>query len=88
MKRNFEGGAAATPTVDGNRVYTVSHEGDLFCLDAASGKKIWYKHYQQDLGGKRPYWGYAGSPLVEGNLLKLCDAGGPRRFPPPWRSTR
>ena len=74
-KRNFEGGAAATPTVDGARVYTVSHEGDLFCLDVATGKKLWYKHYQQDLGGKRPYWGYAGSPLVEGNLL-ICDIGG------------
>jgi outer membrane protein assembly factor BamB len=74
-KRNFEGGTAATPTVDGNRVYTVSHEGDLFCFDAATGKKIWHKHYQQDLGGKRPYWGYAGSPLVDGSLL-ICDIGG------------
>jgi outer membrane protein assembly factor BamB len=75
VKRNFEGGDAATPTVDGNRVYSVSHEGDLFCLDAATGKKLWYKHYVQDLGGKRPGWGFAGSPLVEGNLL-LCDTGG------------
>ena len=73
--RNFEGGTAATPTADGNRVYTVSHQGDLFCLDAASGKKLWYKHYQKDFGGKRPYWGYAGSPLVEGGLL-VCDVGG------------
>src|SRR5262245_37320555 len=28
-----EGGPAATPTVDGPRVYTVSKEGHLFCLD-------------------------------------------------------
>jgi outer membrane protein assembly factor BamB len=75
VKRSYEGGTASTPTVDSNRVYTLSHEGDLFCLDAATGKKIWYKHYLQDLGGKRPNWGYAGSPLVEGNLL-LCDVGG------------
>lgn len=74
--RNFEGGTAATPTVDGNRVYSVSHEGDLFCLDATTGRKVWYKHYQRDLGGKRPEWGYAGSPLVEGTLL-ICDVGGP-----------
>jgi len=73
-KRMFEGGTAATPTVDGDRVYTVSHQGDLFCLDAATGKPIWYKHYQRDFGGKRPYWGYAGSPLIEGNLL-ICDVG-------------
>ncbi len=73
-KRSFEGGTAVTPTVDGNRVYTVSHQGDLFCLDIATGKPIWYKHYQQDLGGKRPYYGYAASPLVEGNML-ICEVG-------------
>jgi outer membrane protein assembly factor BamB len=73
-KRMFEGGTASTPTVDGNRVYTVSHQGDLFCLDVATGKPVWYKHFQRDLGGKRPYWGYAGSPLVEGNML-ICDVG-------------
>jgi outer membrane protein assembly factor BamB len=71
----FEGGPRATPTVDGNRIYTVSHEGDLWCLDATNGKKIWYKHYQKDFGGVRPDWGYAGSPTVSGNLL-LCDVGG------------
>ena len=75
-KRMFEGGTAATPTVDGNRVYTVSHQGDLFCLDAATGKPVWYKHYQKDFGGKRPQWGFAGSPTVEGNLV-LLDVGGP-----------
>ncbi len=74
-KRNFEGGTAATPTIDGNRVYTVSHQGDLFCLDAASGRKIWYQHYQRDFGGRRPQWGFAGSPTVAGNLL-ILDVGG------------
>ena len=74
-KRMFEGGTAATPTIDGNRVYTVSHQGDLFCLDAATGKPVWYKHYQKDFGGKRPQWGFAGSPTVEGNLV-IVDVGG------------
>jgi outer membrane protein assembly factor BamB len=72
--KNFEGGPRATPTLDGNRVFTVSHQGDLWCLDAASGKKIWYKHYQKDFGGRRPEWGYAGSPTVDGNLL-ILDVG-------------
>lgn len=73
-KRSFEGGTASTPTVDGNHVYTVSHQGDLFCLDATTGKALWYKHYQRDLGGKRPYYGYAASILVEGNML-VCEVG-------------
>ncbi|MDB6171778.1 MAG: hypothetical protein JWL59_1089 [Chthoniobacteraceae bacterium] len=74
-KRMFEGGPASTPTLDGEHVYTVSHQGDLFCLEAATGKKIWYKHYQKDLGGRRPQWGFAGSPTVEGRML-LLDVGG------------
>jgi outer membrane protein assembly factor BamB len=74
-KRMFEGGTAATPTIDGDRIFTVSHQGDLFALDAATGKKLWYKHLQQDLGGKRPEWGFAGSPSVDGNLL-IVDVGG------------
>lgn len=72
--RMFEGGTASTPTIDGNRVYTVSHQGDLFCLDLATGKPVWYKHYQKDFGGRRPQWGFGGSALVEGNLL-ILDVG-------------
>jgi outer membrane protein assembly factor BamB len=74
--RQFEGGPAGTPTVDGDRVYTLSHEGDLFCLAAASGKVLWRKNLQRDFGGIRPHWGYSGSPLVDGNLV-IVDAGGP-----------
>ncbi|MGA7391612.1 MAG: PQQ-binding-like beta-propeller repeat protein [Terrimicrobiaceae bacterium] len=74
--RQFEGGPAGTPTVDGDRVYTLSHEGDLFCLSAASGKVLWSKNLQRDFGGIRQSWGYSGSPLVDGNLV-ILDAGGP-----------
>jgi outer membrane protein assembly factor BamB len=74
-KRMFEGGPASTPTVDGNRVYTVSHQGDVWCLDAQKGTKIWYRHFQKDFGGKRPQWGFAGSPTIEGNMV-LLDVGG------------
>lgn len=73
--RQFEGGPAATPTVDDNRVYTLSHEGDLFCLDAASGKVVWSKNLPKDFDGRRPHWGYAGSPLIADKLL-IVDAGG------------
>lgn len=73
--RSFEGGPAGTPTVDGERVYTLSHEGDFFCLSAANGKVVWRKNLPQDFGGRRPKFGYAGSPLVDGNLV-IVDSGG------------
>ncbi len=70
----FEGGPGATPTVDGDRVYTLSRSGHLFCLQMATGNVVWSKQLQKDLHGKMPMWGYAGSPLVLGNAL-LLDVG-------------
>ena len=32
-----EGGPGSTPTIDGDRVYTVGKEGQLYCLDFSSG---------------------------------------------------
>ena len=55
--RQFEGGPAGTPTVDGDKVYTLSHEGDLFCLAASDGKVLWRKNLPKDFDGSRPRWG-------------------------------
>lgn len=68
---NYEGGPNATPTVDGDRVYTLSKRAQLFCLDAASGKVVWSKNLMEQLGVTKPQWGFAGSPLVQGNLVIL-----------------
>ena len=54
---------------------TVSREGHLFCLDAANGKAIWSKNYQTDFGARIPKWGFATSPLVDGELL-VVEVGG------------
>ena len=53
-------GTRCTPTVDGDRVYTVSREGNFFCLNAETGKVIWSKDFKKDFGGVVPKWGYAG----------------------------
>ncbi len=73
----YEGGTLATPTVDGDKVYTVSKMGSLFCLNAANGKVIWQKELNKDMGNKLPTWHFAGSPLVVGDMLVLNigDAG-------------
>jgi len=66
-----EGGPCATPTVDGDRVYTVGKEGQLFCLNMADGKVLWEKMLQQDLEVKLPEWGFSSSPRILGNQLIL-----------------
>lgn len=69
------GGPSATPCVGEGCVFTVSREGDVFCLEAETGKVRWQKSLLRDLHGKRPVYGYAGSPLLWQGKLFL-DVGG------------
>jgi outer membrane protein assembly factor BamB len=73
----YQGGPSATPSVDGDHVYTSSKRGQVFCLDAATGKVVWSRDLAKELGAKVPTWGFASSPLVDGNLviLNLGSAG-------------
>lgn len=68
-------GPGATPTVHDGRVYAISREGDLLCLDATTGTLVWQTNFIKDLGGKRPVYGYAGSPMIVDGQLYL-DIGG------------
>ena len=67
----YEGGPSATPTVDGDRVFTFSKRGVVHCLDAAKGTVIWSKNLMEDLKAEMPTWGFAGSVLIEGELALL-----------------
>ena len=67
----FEGGTTATPTVDGNRVFTIGRWGDAFCFEAATGKIIWSVNVREREGLPAPAWGFSGSPLDHGDLLVL-----------------
>lgn len=66
-------GPASTPTVDGEEVYTLSREGDLYCFNKASGDVVWHKNVK-DFGAKSPNWDYACSPLILGDMI-VIDAG-------------
>ena len=66
-----EGGPCSTPTFDGERVYTVGKEGQLFCLKVTDGKVVWQKELQTELGVKLPEWGFSSSPFILGNQMIL-----------------
>lgn len=68
-------GPASTPTLAENRLFTLSREGHLRCLDLGDGRPVWTTHLIADLGGRRPKYGYAGSPLVRQGTVFL-DVGG------------
>ena len=68
-------GTRGTPTVDSGRVYVLNQFGDLVCAEAASGQEVWRKNLCRDFGGQLPGWGYAESPLVDGDKV-FCTPGG------------
>lgn len=68
-------GPRATPTIDGDVVYTLGGHGRLVALKAADGAKVWEVDLPQAFGAKVPTWGYSASPLVEGDLVVL-EVGG------------
>jgi outer membrane protein assembly factor BamB len=76
--RNEQGdGPRSTPTTEGNLVYAFGGTGELSCLDATTGRKVWSVNVVQKFGGVTPYWGYSESPLIVGDRIVL-NAGGRR----------
>ena len=69
--RFYDGGPGATPTVDGDRVYTISKWGDVFCFAAASGEILWNRQLEAEEGAVVTDWGFSGAPFPDGKLLLL-----------------
>lgn len=69
--RQHEGGPCATPTVEGDAVYTLSKNGDAIRFNASNGDVVWHTHLGRDFGFKRPTWHFSSSPLIVGNLVIL-----------------
>lgn len=67
-------GPGATPVIHDDHLYALSREGELHCLDVVTGSLVWKKSLLSDLGGKRPVYGYAQTPLIVGNRIFL-DVG-------------
>jgi outer membrane protein assembly factor BamB len=72
---SYPAGPRCTPTVDGDRVYTLGAEGKLICFQTADGKILWEKELKEEYKTKSPLWGYAAHPLVDGDKL-ITLAGG------------
>ncbi len=74
--RNDRGdGPRGTPTIDGERLYAMTGDGVLFCLDVANGKPVWSINVAQQYGGSVPNWGFSESPLIDGDRLIVMPGG-------------
>ncbi len=72
---NYGQGHRATPTIDEDRVHTLSRAGNVRCHALFDGELIW----EYDLAAAdciAPEWGFSGSPLVYQDRV-ILHAGGP-----------
>ena len=69
-------GPRSTPALDGGRVYAVSAGGRLHAIAAEDGRALWTHDLGSEYGGTIPDYGYASSPMLEGDRL-FVEAGGP-----------
>lgn len=69
-------GVRGTPTIDGPRLYHESPLGEVVCLNAKTGERIWGLNIFDEFGGKNISWALAESLLVDAARV-ICSPGGP-----------
>jgi outer membrane protein assembly factor BamB len=63
--------AYSTPVTDGKFVYAQTNQGALVCLTAKDGKLRWRRDLVSEYNVTKPYYEFAASPVIEGDLLVL-----------------
>ncbi|MDA2927914.1 PQQ-like beta-propeller repeat protein [Acidobacteria bacterium AH-259-G07] len=76
LEQSRGGGPRGTPTVDGERVYILTENGDLACLQTRDSSVVWYRNILRDFKGRNPNWLVSESPLIDGNHV-IVTPGGP-----------
>jgi outer membrane protein assembly factor BamB len=69
-------GARATPTIDGNAIYTYGGAGDLICRNLSDGKPRWQVNVLKLTGSSNMQWGSASSPLIANGLVYVQSGNG------------
>jgi len=72
--RNYPG-TRSTPTIDGDYVYDFSPLGQLTCITADKGEKVWSRNVLTEYEGENIIWALAESIRIDGDRL-YCSPGG------------
>ena len=75
MRTERGAGPRGTPTVDGDRLYVLTENGDLACLKT-DGSIVWQLNMLKEFGGSQLQWLISESPLVDGPHV-VVSPGGP-----------
>jgi outer membrane protein assembly factor BamB len=68
-------GPRATPLIADGKVFTLGAEGQLHCLELASGRKLWERNLGADYRPRKGFFGVATSPLLEQGKI-IINVGG------------
>jgi outer membrane protein assembly factor BamB len=68
-------GPRATPTWNDGRLYALGAEGELRCLEAETGRRIWSKNILRENGVENLQWGMSASPLVVEDKVIVLPGG-------------
>jgi outer membrane protein assembly factor BamB len=70
-------GPRGTPTIDDDRVYVLTENGQLACLKVADGTEVWQRNILREFNGRQIPWLISESPLIDGANV-IVTPGGPR----------
>jgi outer membrane protein assembly factor BamB len=68
-------GPRGTPTLDGDRLYVLTENGDLACLRERDGSRVWGKNILREYAASNPKWLISESPLIDGNRVVVSPGG-------------
>lgn len=68
-------GPRATPTWHEGKIYSMGATGELFVLDALTGKVIWHKNILEDNGAENITWAMSASPLIVDDTVVVQPGG-------------
>ena len=68
-------GPRGTPTLHNGRVYAFGATGILNALDATTGNILWSRNVATETKTEIPFWGFASSPLVIGDVVIIAASG-------------
>jgi len=67
-------GPRSTPTLDGDRVYVLTENGELWCM-REDGTEVWHRNILREFSGRNIGWLLSESPLVDGDRVVVTPGG-------------
>lgn len=59
-----DSGPRCVPLIGDGQVFVLGVEGDLRCLDSATGKQVWHRETSKDFSAPEGYFGVGSSPVL------------------------